>query len=184
MPTPPSGRRVLERELAELPDQIAGYERELTETPDGPEHRPRRERLDWQIRNVGNTWPPGSDGGPAGGHQGRGQLAGDPRAAARSPYRGRRPSVAGEARAPQQARCHDPGGARSDGLGPAGKALGGSSATASEELGCQGAPLRAAARLSPRLAALAASRRVGSFGRPRSHSKRESSRRSKTAISL
>jgi hypothetical protein len=56
MPTPPSGRRVLERELAELPNQIAGYERELTETPDGPEHRPRRECLDWQIRNLGNTW--------------------------------------------------------------------------------------------------------------------------------
>jgi hypothetical protein len=51
MPTPPSERRVLERELAELPDQIAGYERELIETPAGPEHRTRRERLDWQIRN-------------------------------------------------------------------------------------------------------------------------------------
>jgi hypothetical protein len=87
---------------------------------------------------VGSAWQRSR---PAGGHQGRGQLAGDPRPAGRSPYRGRRPSVAGEARAPEQARCHAPGGARSDGLGPAGKAPGGSSATASDKLDCPGAPL-------------------------------------------
>jgi hypothetical protein len=52
MPTPPNERRSLEQELAELPVQIAVYLRELTETPEGVEHRAGREWLAWQVRNL------------------------------------------------------------------------------------------------------------------------------------
>ena len=48
MPTPTNERQALERELAELPAQIAGYQRELDATP--TENTARRERLAWQIR--------------------------------------------------------------------------------------------------------------------------------------
>jgi hypothetical protein len=54
MPTPPNERQSLEAELAELPSQIAVYLRELTETPEGIEHRVRRQRLAWQIMNLEN----------------------------------------------------------------------------------------------------------------------------------
>jgi chromosome segregation ATPase len=54
MPTPPNERQALEQELAELPSQIAVYLRELTETPEGIEHRVRRQRLAWQIMNLEN----------------------------------------------------------------------------------------------------------------------------------
>ena len=50
MPTPPSERRALEQERAELPSQIAAYESELDATP--PEHTARRERLVWQLRRA------------------------------------------------------------------------------------------------------------------------------------
>jgi chromosome segregation ATPase len=47
MPTPPSERRSLEAELAEIPGQIATYRSELE---NGRPHKARRERLDSQIR--------------------------------------------------------------------------------------------------------------------------------------
>ncbi len=50
MPAPTSERQALERERAELPGQIAGYESELEATP--PEHTARRERLVWQLRRA------------------------------------------------------------------------------------------------------------------------------------
>jgi len=48
MSRPHSERKALERELGELPEQIAAYRRELDATP--AENKPRRERLEWQIR--------------------------------------------------------------------------------------------------------------------------------------
>jgi hypothetical protein len=54
MPLPPNERQSLEQELAELPSQIAVYLRELTETPEGIEHRVLRQRLAWQIMNLEN----------------------------------------------------------------------------------------------------------------------------------
>ena len=45
MPRPFNERQSLEQELAELPSQIAVYLRELTETPEGIEHRAHREWL-------------------------------------------------------------------------------------------------------------------------------------------
>jgi uncharacterized lipoprotein YddW (UPF0748 family) len=50
MPVPHSERQALERERAELPDQLATYQRELGTTP--PPHKERREWLEWQIRRV------------------------------------------------------------------------------------------------------------------------------------
>jgi hypothetical protein len=43
-------RRSLEQELAEIPSQIAAYQRELAATPTAVEFKARRERLEWQIR--------------------------------------------------------------------------------------------------------------------------------------
>ena len=48
MPPPTNERQRLERERAELPGQIAAYQRDLAATP--PENRGRREMLEWQIR--------------------------------------------------------------------------------------------------------------------------------------
>jgi predicted RNase H-like nuclease (RuvC/YqgF family) len=48
MPAPINQRQSLERELAELPRQIAKYQRELEGIPQ--ENSARRERLGWQIR--------------------------------------------------------------------------------------------------------------------------------------
>jgi hypothetical protein len=48
MPAPTNERQALERERAELPGQIATYQRELDATP--AENTARRERLEWQIR--------------------------------------------------------------------------------------------------------------------------------------
>jgi hypothetical protein len=48
MPTPPNERRSLEQEFAELPAQIAAYQRELDATP--VQNRGRREMREWQIR--------------------------------------------------------------------------------------------------------------------------------------
>jgi hypothetical protein len=45
---PPNERRGLELELTELPGQIAGYRRDLGETP--AQDKTRREMLEWQIR--------------------------------------------------------------------------------------------------------------------------------------
>jgi len=50
MPAPFNERQALERERAELPGQLARYQRELDATPQ--EQRERRERLTWQIRRV------------------------------------------------------------------------------------------------------------------------------------
>jgi hypothetical protein len=52
MPRPFNERQSLEQELAELPSQIAVDLRELTETPEGIEHRAHREWLAWQVRNL------------------------------------------------------------------------------------------------------------------------------------
>src|SRR6266849_107266 len=58
MPRPLNERQALEQELAELPVQIAVYLRELTETPEGIEHRAGRrsttqaERREVQRRAV------------------------------------------------------------------------------------------------------------------------------------
>jgi septal ring factor EnvC (AmiA/AmiB activator) len=48
MPTLHSERQALERERAELPDQLAAYQRELDATPS--EQKARREKLLWQLR--------------------------------------------------------------------------------------------------------------------------------------
>lgn len=48
MPAPNNERQAFERERAELPDQIATYQRELDATP--AENKARRERLAWLIR--------------------------------------------------------------------------------------------------------------------------------------
>ncbi len=50
MPTSHNGRQELERERADLPSQLATYQRELDDT--APEHTARRERLAWQIRRA------------------------------------------------------------------------------------------------------------------------------------
>jgi hypothetical protein len=50
MPAPINERQALERERAELPDQLANYQRELDATPQ--ENRERRERLAWRIRRA------------------------------------------------------------------------------------------------------------------------------------
>jgi chromosome segregation ATPase len=50
MPAPTNERQSLERERAELPAQLAGYQKELDATP--PESKERRERLTWQIRRA------------------------------------------------------------------------------------------------------------------------------------
>ncbi len=47
---PTNERQSLERERAELPEQIAAYQRELDATP--PENKPRREMREWQIRRA------------------------------------------------------------------------------------------------------------------------------------
>ena len=52
MPRPRSERQSLEAELAELPGQIAGYERELAATP--AEDKTRCEWLEWQVRRAQN----------------------------------------------------------------------------------------------------------------------------------
>lgn len=43
-------RQALEREQAELPTQLANYQRELDATP--IDAQDRRERIQWQIRRV------------------------------------------------------------------------------------------------------------------------------------
>ncbi len=48
MPAPSNERQALERERAELPGQIAAYQRDLAATP--PENRGRGEMLERQIR--------------------------------------------------------------------------------------------------------------------------------------
>jgi hypothetical protein len=48
MPRPLSERQSLEQERAELPGQIAAYQRELDATP--VQNRGRREMREWQIR--------------------------------------------------------------------------------------------------------------------------------------
>jgi hypothetical protein len=48
MPAPTNERQALEQERAELPGQIAAYQRELDVTP--TENKTRREMLEWQIR--------------------------------------------------------------------------------------------------------------------------------------
>lgn len=48
MLAPTNERQALERELAELPGQIAAYQRELDATP--VQNRGRREMRQWQIR--------------------------------------------------------------------------------------------------------------------------------------
>ena len=50
MPAPHSERQALERERRELADQLASFQTELDAT--APEHTARRERLQWQIRQV------------------------------------------------------------------------------------------------------------------------------------
>ena len=50
MPRPRSERQSLEEELAELPGQLAGYQRELAVTP--AEDKTRREWLEWQIQRA------------------------------------------------------------------------------------------------------------------------------------
>ena len=50
MPRPMNEREALEREQAELPTQLANYQRELDATP--IDAQDRRERIQWQIRRV------------------------------------------------------------------------------------------------------------------------------------
>ena len=50
MPAPHNERQALERERAELPEQLAAYRRELDAT--ASEHKVRREKLIWQIRRA------------------------------------------------------------------------------------------------------------------------------------
>jgi hypothetical protein len=48
VPAPRSERQALERERAELPEQVAAYQRDLDAT--AAEDTARRERFSWQIR--------------------------------------------------------------------------------------------------------------------------------------
>jgi hypothetical protein len=48
MPAPANERQALEREQAELPEDLAAYQRELDAR--APADKPQRERLAWQIR--------------------------------------------------------------------------------------------------------------------------------------
>ena len=50
MPASTNERQALERERAELPGQLAADQIELDAA--APEHKARRERLEWQIRRV------------------------------------------------------------------------------------------------------------------------------------
>jgi chromosome segregation ATPase len=50
VPAPRSERQSLEQERAELPGQISAHQAELAATPAA--NKARRERLDWQIRNL------------------------------------------------------------------------------------------------------------------------------------
>jgi len=50
MPRPLSEKQSLEQECAELPGQIAAYQRELDASP--PENKARREMREWQIRRA------------------------------------------------------------------------------------------------------------------------------------
>jgi len=50
MPAPTNERQALERELAELPEDLAAYQKELAAR--APADKPQRERLTWQIRRV------------------------------------------------------------------------------------------------------------------------------------
>jgi len=50
MPRPRNERQAIEEELAELPEQIAAYQRELAATP-APD-KTRREMREWQVRRA------------------------------------------------------------------------------------------------------------------------------------
>ncbi len=50
MPAPYNERQALEHERAELPEDLAAYQRELAARV--PADKPQRERLAWQIRRV------------------------------------------------------------------------------------------------------------------------------------
>ncbi|MGB8931200.1 MAG: hypothetical protein WCC48_08135 [Anaeromyxobacteraceae bacterium] len=50
MRAPDNERQALERERAQLPGQLVAYQAALDATT--PEHTARRERLQWQIRQV------------------------------------------------------------------------------------------------------------------------------------
>ncbi len=50
MPAPTNERQALERELAELPEDLAAYQKELSAR--APADKPQRERLAWHIRRV------------------------------------------------------------------------------------------------------------------------------------
>ena len=52
MPAPTKERQALERERAELPWELAAYQRELAAR--APADKVQRERLTWQIRRVQN----------------------------------------------------------------------------------------------------------------------------------
>jgi hypothetical protein len=53
MPRPLNESQSLERELAELSEDIAAYQRELDATP--IENRGRREMREWQLRRLANV---------------------------------------------------------------------------------------------------------------------------------
>jgi hypothetical protein len=63
MPRPFNERQALEQERAELPEQIAAYQRELAATP--IQNRGRREMREWQ--HSARQKAPGGDRGEAGG---------------------------------------------------------------------------------------------------------------------
>jgi len=50
MPAPTNERQALEREQADLPEDLAAYQKELAAR--APADKPQRERLAWQIRRV------------------------------------------------------------------------------------------------------------------------------------
>jgi len=50
MPAPINERQSLERERAELPEQLAAHQAQLDATP--PENKARREMREWQIRRA------------------------------------------------------------------------------------------------------------------------------------
>jgi hypothetical protein len=60
MPAPHNDRQALGQERAELPDQIAAYQRDLAATP--AENKARRERLEWPAGSEAD----GRDRGEAG----------------------------------------------------------------------------------------------------------------------
>jgi hypothetical protein len=110
MPAPSNERQRLELELGELPAQIAALRRELE---NGRPHRARRERLLWTAENLERA-AAGAEGQVGHAPDGAALDGVDPRPAGRPSRRGRRPSIAKEARSPVSTRRPSARGAQAE----------------------------------------------------------------------